>query len=142
MPNCPLLGTPREPVITKYPLPNVAIVRPQLVEQGCDYTRSLPRFLSQLCYRFCISGEQRLAFVLWDLVLFAPLFLLVGRIIIFFDFLVIFLSSKDDTPAYTPAARRPFWQLSSLMQQLHISGPPLGQAFQAVSMGVTIYFSR
>ena len=60
----------------------------------------------------------------------------------FFDFLVIFLSSKDDTPAYTPAARRPFWQLSSLMQQLHISGPPLGQAFQAVSMGVTIYFSR
>ena len=56
--------------------------------------------------------------------------------LIVFDFLVMFLSSKDDTPADTPGTRRPFLQMGSIEQHLHISGKKLGRAVQAASASV------
>ena len=58
---------------------------------------------------------------------------LVGLLIVV-DFLVMFLSSKDDTPADTPAPRRPFSQLALLAQQLRILGPSLGREVQTASV--------
>ena len=61
------------------------------------------------------------------------LYMLVCWVIVV-DFLVIFLSSKDDTPADTPAPRRPFSQLTPLDQHLHTSCQPLGRAVQTASV--------
>ena len=48
----------------------------------------------------------------------------VGLLIVV-EFIVIFLSLKDDTSADKPATQCPFLQLDSLAQKLHSSGPPL-----------------
>ena len=56
--------------------------------------------------------------------------------------LVIFLSSKDDTPADMPDPWRPFSQLALLAQQLCTSGPPLRRAVQAVSVQMSSLWSR
>ena len=66
--------------------------------------------------------------------------LVTGLIVV--DFLVIFLSSKDDTPAYTSYLQRHFSQLASLAQQLRTLGPPLGRAVQAESVRNTSSLSR
>ena len=50
---------------------------------------------------------------------------IVGWLIVFY-FLVIFLSSKYDTPADTTVMWSPFLQLYSLAQQLYILGLPFG----------------
>ena len=72
--------------------------------------------------------------------MFTLLFVLVGLLI--FYLLVIFLSSKDDTPADTPAPCRPFSQPSFLDQQLHTSGPTIGWAVQAASVHISSSLSR
>ena len=46
------------------------------------------------------------------------------------DFLVMFLLSKDDTPADVPDLCNPFSQLASHAQHMHTSGPPIGMAVQ------------
>ena len=50
------------------------------------------------------------------------------------DLLILFLSSKDDTPEDTPDPRWNFSQLASLTQQLRTSGSPLGGEVQAASV--------
>ena len=50
-------------------------------------------------------------------------------------------SSKDDTPAATPAKRIPCLHLDALVQQICSFGPPLGRAVQDKSASVTTYFS-
>ena len=55
----------------------------------------------------------------------------------FFDFLVMFSSSKEDTPADTPAPLHPFLPLTSLAQNLRSLGTPIGQEVQAKSASVT-----
>ena len=67
--------------------------------------------------------------------------MLVGFLTVF-DFPVMFLSSKDDTPTDTPAPWRPFSKIYLLDQQLHTSGPPLGRAVQAVSVRMLYPLSR
>ena len=69
------------------------------------------------------------------------LFILVGWLIVV-DFLVIFSSSKDDTPADTPAPWHPFSKLASLAQKLSSSGPHLGRAVQVASVPLSSSFSR
>ena len=66
---------------------------------------------------------------------------LVGLLIVV-DFLVMFLSSKDDTPADTPATWRPFSKLTSLARLLRSLEAPFKQAVQAASESVTIYLSQ
>ena len=56
------------------------------------------------------------------------------------DFLVIFSSSKGDTPADMSATRRPFLHLASLDQQLHRLWLLLGQAVKEESASVTTSF--
>ena len=58
------------------------------------------------------------------------------------DFLVVFSSSKDDTPVDTPATRRLFLRVDSLVQLLHISWPPLGRAVRAASASGTKSLSQ
>ena len=57
--------------------------------------------------------------------MFTIICVLVGCMVVF-DLLVVFFLSNNDTPAYTPALRRTFLQLTSLDQQLRTLGPPLG----------------
>ena len=45
----------------------------------------------------------------------------------------MFLSSTDDRMADTPDMRRPLSHMASLVQELCISGPPLGWAVQTES---------
>ena len=59
--------------------------------------------------------------------------MIVGLMIVV-DFLVMFLSSKDETPADTLALRRPFSKIALLDQQLRTSLPPIGRAVQAASV--------
>ena len=49
----------------------------------------------------------------------------------------MFSSSKDDTPADTPAAHQPFSQLVFLARQLRTLGIPLGQAVQLASVRIS-----
>ena len=49
------------------------------------------------------------------------------------DFLVMFLSSTDDTMADTPDMRRPLLHMASLVQQLCRSWPASGWAVQTES---------
>ena len=58
------------------------------------------------------------------------------------DFLVIFSSSKDDTPADTPAPWHPFSKLTLLAQQLSSSVSHLGRAVQAASVRLSSSLSR
>ena len=61
--------------------------------------------------------------------------------LIFVEFIVMFSSSKDNTPADTPNTRPPFFQMASLAQQICILGPPLGRAVQAASESMKTSFS-
>ena len=65
--------------------------------------------------------------------MFTIFYMLVGLLIVV-DFLVIFLSSKYDTPVDTPAMCRHFSQLTLMAQQMRTSVPPLGRAVQAESV--------
>ena len=66
--------------------------------------------------------------------------MVVGWLIVV-DFIVMFLSLKDDTLADKPDTQYPFLQLTSLEQQLRSSGTPLVQAVQAASASVTTSLS-
>ena len=68
--------------------------------------------------------------------MFTLICVIVGWLIVF-NFLVIFFSSKDETPADTPATQIPFLQMDSLAQKLCILGPLLGRVVQAASVSVT-----
>ena len=68
--------------------------------------------------------------------MFTLLCIIVGWLIVF-NFLFIFLSSKDETPADMPATQILFLKLDSLVQHPCIFGPHLGQAFQVASVNVT-----
>ena len=59
--------------------------------------------------------------------------MLVGWLIVV-EFLVMFLSSNDDTPADKPTTWCPFSQLALFSQQPSTSVPPLGRAVQAASV--------
>ena len=63
-------------------------------------------------------------------------------LLIVVDFLVMFLSSSDDTPADTPAPHRPFSQLALLDQQLRILGPSLGREVQTASVRMSSSSSK
>ena len=52
------------------------------------------------------------------------------------------MSLKDNTPAYTPDPRHPFSEIDSLAQQLHTSGPYIGQAVRAESVFMSTSLSR
>ena len=67
-----------------------------------------------LCCRLSISGEQRLAFVLQDEVFFTLLCVIVGWLVVV-EFLVVFLPSKDDTPADNPDTLCPFLQMPAAL---------------------------
>ena len=60
--------------------------------------------------------------------------------LIYVDLLVMFFSSKGDTPADTSDTRRNLSQIASLDQQLRNSVPPLGQAIHAASESVITSF--
>ena len=61
--------------------------------------------------------------------------MLVGCLIVV-EFILMFLSSKNDTPADTPTPQRPFSQPDSLGQQLLTPDPNLGKEVQAASVGM------
>ena len=65
----------------------------------------------------------------------------VGLLIVV-EFIVIFFSSKDDTPADMPATWRPFSKLTSLARLLRSLEAPFKQAVQAASESVTKSLSQ
>ena len=69
------------------------------------------------------------------------IYVLVGGLIVV-DSLVMFLSSNYDTPEDMPAPWRPFFQFSSLAQQLHILGSPFGRPVESVPVFMSTSLSR
>ena len=65
--------------------------------------------------------------------MFTLLYVIFGWLIVV-EFLVMFFSSKDDTPADIPALRRPFTQLALIDKQLRTSGQSIEAADQVASV--------
>ena len=82
-----------------------------------------------------------MTFFCWDYGLFTLLFILVGWMIVV-EFLVMFFSSKYDTPVDTPTPLRYFLRLNLFDQQMRTSGPPLGRAVQAALVWMSYSLSR
>ena len=61
--------------------------------------------------------------------------MLVGCLIVV-EFILMFLSSNNDTPSDTPTPQRPFSQPAPLGQQLLTPAPNLGKEVQAASVGM------
>ena len=82
------------PVVTEVPFPT----GPQLninraVVKGCVYAWSSLRLISHICFRFCTSGEHRLAFVWRDWGVFTIICMFVGLLSVV-DFLVMFFHQR------------------------------------------------